>query len=363
MNRLRMDQILGVAAVALIAFGCIVVLRPFVTSLLWAAILCFSTWPLFVRLSKALGGRRTWAAGIMVFVIALLVVAPFAIAGTHLADNFSAAIEWVRTFKQNGLPPPPDWVRSIPLAGDSISGHWSELSANTGATMDLLKDILVKSESWILQHSLHLLEGILQLCLSVLISFFFYRDGEVVVEMLVAGIHKIAGDGTQHLLNVVGGTVKGVVYGIICTALAQGILAGIGFRIAGIPSSLLLGVLTFVLSFIPFGPPVVWLPVAGWLFFTGHPGYGVFMILWGVLVISGVDNLVRPYVISRDSKQSFALILLGVLGGIMAFGFIGLFIGPTLLAVGATLVRQFIARKRERKTEAGMHPAEADARN
>lgn len=353
MNKARTEQIVSLVAAGLIVFGCLIVLRPFVSSLLWAGILCFSTWPVFLRLKRALGDRRTLAAGLMVSVITLLVVAPFVVAGARLADNFAVAIDWLRTFKQAGLPPPPDWVRSIPLAGESLSAHWVDLSANTGATMDLLKELLVKSNSWILQNSLLLLEGILRLCLSVLISFFFYRDGEAVVEMITAGLHKVAGDDTQHLLHVVGSTVKGVVYGILCTALAQGVLAGIGFKIAGLHSSLLLGALTFVFSFIPFGPPLVWIPVAIWLFVAGHPGAGVFMLLWGMLVVSGVDNFIKPYVISRDSKQSFALILLGVLGGIMAFGFIGLFIGPTLLAVGSTLVRQFIARKRARPAAAG----------
>ncbi len=357
MNKLRMEQILGVAAVALVAMGCLLVLRPFASALLWASILCFSTWPLFERLKRALGGRKGRAAGVMVLIISLLLIVPFTLVGTHLADNLSLVVDWFRVFKQDGLKPPPDWVKQLPLAGDLIARNWADLAANTERTMELLKQTLVKSELWLLRHSLAVLEGLAQLCLSVLIAFFFYRDGEAVVEMLVAGVRKIAGDDTQHLLATVGGTIKGVVYGVICTALAQGLAAGIGFRIAGIESALLLGFLTFILSFIPGGPPVVWVPVTAWLFFNSHPGMGAFMLVWGTLVISGVDNFVRPYVISRDTKQSFALILLGVLGGIIAFGFIGLFIGPTLLAVGATLIRQFVARKREPR---GARPAHHD---
>lgn len=352
MNQLRMERILGVAAVALVAIGCLFVLRPFASALLWASILCYSTWPLFERLKSAMGGRKGAAAGVMVLVIALLLIAPFVIVGFRLADNLTIAIEWFRSFQQEGLPPPPAWVARLPLVGDLVSGRWADLSENTEYTMELLRQGLARSQVWLLKHSVLLLEGLAQLCLSVLIAFFFYRDGETVVEMAVAGIRKIAGDDTQHLLTTVGGTVKGVVYGILCTALAQGVAAGVGFKIAGLDSALLLGFLTFFLSFVPAGPPLVWVPVTLWLFYAGHPGLGVFMGVWGFLVISGVDNLVRPYLISRDTKQSFALVLLGVLGGILAFGFIGLFIGPTLLAVGATLIRQFVARKREGKPPA-----------
>lgn len=342
-----MDQILGVAAVGLVAMGCLLVLRPFASALLWASILCFSTWPLFERLKRAMGGHKNRAAGVMVLLIALLLIAPFILVGVYLADNLNIAIEWFRQFKQEGVPPPPEWVAQLPVVGDLISSNWTDLAENTERTAELLRQLFVKSETWLLKHSLSFLEGLAQMCLSVLIAFFFYRDGETVVEMLVAGVRKIAGDDTQHLLATVGGTIKGVVYGILCTAVAQGLAAGIGFRIVGLNSALLLGFMTFLFSFVPGGPPVIWLPVAGWLFFTGQIGWGIFMLAWGFFVISGVDNIVRPYVISRDTKQSFALILLGVLGGIIAFGFIGLFIGPTLLAVGATLIRQFIARKRD----------------
>lgn len=344
MKPIRIERIFGIAAAMLVALGCIVVLRPFMSAILLASILCFSTWPLFQRVKRAMPGRNGLAAGLMVLLITLVLVGPFALVSTHLVDNLRIATEWFRDFKKAGLPDPPDWIRGIPLAGDAISSHWQDLAENTEKTVALLKELFVKSESWLLHHSLALIEGIVQLCLSVLISFFFYRDGEAVVAKLVAGVKRIAGDGTQHLIATIGGTVKGVVYGILGTALLQGIVAGIGFWICGIESALLLGFLIFVLSFIPGGPPTVWVPVTVWLFTQGHPGLGTFMIIWGIFIITGVDHVIRPYLISRDTKQSFALILLGILGGILAFGFVGLFIGPTLLAVGRTILQQFISR-------------------
>ena len=146
MNKIRMEQILGVAAVALVTMGCLLVLRPFTSALLWASILCFSTWPLFERLKRALGGRKGRAAGVMVFIISLLLIVPFTLVGTHLADNLSLVVDWFRVFKQDGLKPPPDWVRQLPVVGDLIARNWADLAANTERTMDLLQQTLVKSE-------------------------------------------------------------------------------------------------------------------------------------------------------------------------------------------------------------------------
>jgi predicted PurR-regulated permease PerM len=137
-----------------------------------------------------------------------------------------------------------------------------------------------------------------------------------------------------------------VVYGILGTALAQGILAGMGLWISGVPAPLLLGLLTFFLSLIPMGPPLVWIPATLWLFYRGDPGWGVFMGMWGAVIVSGVDNLLKPYLISRGSNLPFVLVFLGVFGGVIAFGFIGIFLGPTLLAVGYALLQDWSAQKK-----------------
>ncbi len=207
--------------------------------------------------------------------------------------------------------------------------------------------LVSSSKGWLFARGLDVGQGIFQLSLSVFISFFFYRDGAVVVEKFHDVAKRIVGDRTHHLLGVVGGTVKGVVYGILGTAIAQGILAGIGLWIAGVPLPLLLGLLTFFLSLIPMGPPLVWAPATVWLIYHGRVGWGVFLGIWGLLVISGIDNLLKPYLISRGSKLPFALVFLGVLGGMIAFGFIGIFLGPTLLAVGYSLIQEWSAPKTE----------------
>jgi predicted PurR-regulated permease PerM len=187
--------------------------------------------------------------------------------------------------------------------------------------------------------------GIVQLTLSVLIAFFLYRDGDALAARLRGAVGRIAGERGQHLVGVAGSTMRGVVYGILGTAIAQGVVAGIGFWIAGVPAAPLLGLATFVLSPVPIGPPLVWFPAALWLFSHGSTGWGIFMLIWGVAVVSSVDNVIKPMIISRGSNLPFILVLLGVLGGVVAFGFIGVFLGPTLLAIGFALLQDWSAAR------------------
>jgi predicted PurR-regulated permease PerM len=181
--------------------------------------------------------------------------------------------------------------------------------------------------------------GVAQVSLAVFVSFFLYRDGQYIVVALSNALNKLIGaEQSLSVADTVSRTVRGVMYGLLGTALAQALVAAIGFAIAGVPAVLLLSVLVFVSSLIPVGPPVIWGGAAVWLFAHGSTGWGIFMLVWGFFMISGVDNVVRPMLISRGSSLPFLLTLLGVLGGVIAFGFVGLFIGPTLLAVGYSLM-------------------------
>lgn len=163
-------------------------------------------------------------------------------------------------------------------------------------------------------------------------------------EQLSTAVVRIGGERGATLLNLAGNTVRGVVYGILGTALVQAVIAGIGFAVAGVPGVGVLTLLTFFLSIVPMGPPLVWGPAVFWLFHQGETGWGIFMIIWGVGV-SSIDNFIKPWLISRGSTMPFLLILFGVLGGAIAFGFIGVFLGPTLLAVAYRIIQEWFGRK------------------
>jgi predicted PurR-regulated permease PerM len=340
----RFERLASLVAIGLVIIGCVVVLLPFVSALLWATVLCYCTWPLFLRLERLLGRRRTLAAVVMTFLISVVVVVPFVFAGITLAENVARIGSLFRSLRDVAPAEAPAWIRKLPLIGAQAADYWGDLLSNADQLSDTARQIAIRVGGWLLRHSLDLAKGVGQLALSALIAFFFYRDGERMVARVVTGGRRIAGDSTQRYLAVIDRTVKGVVYGIIGTAFAQGIAGTLGFWIAGVPSPFMFGLLTFFLALVPAGPPLVWVPVTIWIFSQGRIGWGVFMTLWGLFVISGIDNLVRPYLMSRGTQQPFINVLLGAIGGVLAFGFIGIFIGPTLLAVGYCLVQEFSAK-------------------
>lgn len=342
----RIEFIAGLTMLTLLAVGCLVVLRPFLSAILWALILCFSTWPIYTWVLSKLDGRPTAAAMVMTILVALVLVVPLAVLGATLAEHVAGVVQVVRELLEEGLPEPPDWVLDVPLFGEDLHGQWLRLAHNDAAFAMTVEPYVGRARDWMLRSGANLGQGAIELTLSVLICFFFYRDGREAAAKLHSGVRRLAGDRAQHLLDVTGSTIKGVVYGIMGTAFAQGSLAGIGLWIAGVPGALLLGFLTFILSLIPGGPPFVWLPATAWLFYSGSPGWGIFMGFWGLVVVSGVDNVIKPWLISRESRLPILLVFLGVLGGVIAFGFIGIFLGPTLLAVGFTLLQQWVSSTR-----------------
>jgi predicted PurR-regulated permease PerM len=351
------EQILGTGALALLGIGCIVVLWPFLSALLWAAVLCFSTWPVYVWLERMLRGRRTLAALVMTLLVALIVVAPFAIVVATLADSVASLVTAANRVLEQGPPSPPAWVAQLPLVGERLAVYWQGLAYNAPAFVVELTKLIRPATDLAVASGAVLGVGFLELVLSVFIAFFFYRHGRQMAAYVRGSSERIAGTRARHLLAVAGSTVTGVVYGLLGTALAQGLLAGIGFWIAGVPQAFLLGFLTFILSFVPAAPPLVWGSVALWLFFQGEVGWGFFIAAWGLLLISSIDNVLRPYLLTQANSLPVLLSFFGFLGGILAFGFIGVFLGPVLLAVGYTLFLEWHAAKEEELSAPRKSPA------
>jgi predicted PurR-regulated permease PerM len=317
-----------------------VVVWPFMSSLMWAAILTFTTWPVYQRVLAWWQGQRTWAALTMTIMATLVMVLPFVIVGMSMADDVrtlgSAAKGWVEA----GLPEPPTWLGRVPVLGPYAARTWHTFAGDSQRMLSATKFLIEPAAAGLITGGLVLGRGILELSVSILIAFFLYRDGVFMAERVTHGVGRLAGERGEHLLLLAGNTVRGVVYGILGTALVQGAMAGAGFLIAGVPGAAVLALLTFLLSIIPMGPPLVWIPVTIWLFSRGQIGWGIFMGIWGMLV-SSVDNVVKPWLISKGSAMPFILIFFGVIGGALAFGFIGVFLGPTLLAVGYSVVQEW----------------------
>lgn len=338
--RPKFEQGLGWIILALLFGGCLLVVLPFVSAALWAVVLSIACWPLHRRLVNALRGRRTLAALLMALAMICVILLPFVVMGLTLGDSINELSAAARHWANDRPANPPAWLGQVPLVGHQATEYWQSLMADRAKLAETAKSLIEPVSRWLLSTGFALGLGLIQLALSILIAFFLFRDGEAAGKRVVTAVERIAGERGTHLLTVAGNTVRGVVYGILGTALVQAVMAGIGFLIAGVPGAALLALLTFFLSVAPVGPPLVWLPVALWLFSQGSTGWGIFMLVWGVGV-SSVDNFVKPWIISQGSDMPFLLIFFGVIGGALAFGFIGVFLGPTLLAVGYRLVTEW----------------------
>jgi predicted PurR-regulated permease PerM len=337
----RVEQILQVSAIVLLVVGCLLVLQPFLGAILAAAILCFSTWPVYRFIEDRTGGRRWLAALAMTLLILLVLVVPLALIALSFRDDVPLLIENARELFARGLPGPPEWVAGIPLVGEPLDASWRELAESRDKLAEVLKRFSQPASEFLVRAGLIIAEGVLQLTLIAFIGYFFYRDGAALVEALRNALSRVAGDLTERLMGIVGGTITGVVYGIVGTGLAQAVVALVGFLIAGVPGAVMLASLVFILSIIPAGPALIWVGATVWLAYNDQTGWAIFMALWGFFVISGIDNIVKPLLISRGAAMPFVLVLLGVFGGVLAFGFVGIFLGPTLLAVGFNLVRRW----------------------
>ena len=350
------------AAVVILVVGCYLVLNPFIPAILFAAVVCSASWPLYVRMRSVLWNIPSVAALAMTLLLTLLVIGPAVLLAVNLTDNVAALIDNIKSMINGGPIKPPSWIRDIPWIGDMLAAYWQRLASSGESLLTQWSVFLGPARNFVVGAGKAAGEGLLQLVLASFIGFFFYRDGEALVLAIRQLLNKIAGDLGADLLETIDSTVTGVIHGIFGTALAQALVALTGFLIAGVPAAFLLGVLTFFLSIIPVGPPLVWGGASLWLLYHDQMGWAIFMALWGFLVISSIDNLVKPYLISRSSNLPLLLIVLGVFGGVIAFGFIGLFIGPPLLAVGLTLVQFWISRRsgdedaQENAGEAGSLP-------
>ncbi len=340
--RTTLERNLGWAMLAILLGGCLLVLMPFVSAAIWAAVLSFSVWPLYGRLVGLLGGRSTLAASLMALGLICLILVPFVIVGVTLADNVEELTTATRRFVDAGPPAPPEWLATVPGAGQRAVDYWQSLAADRPKLLGAVERLIAPLSGWLLAGGLAMGRGLAELALSILIAFFFLCDGGAVAARLNKAVERVGGERGPHLLELAGNTVRGVVYGILGTALVQALMAGIGFLIAGIPGAFLLALMTFFLSAVPFGPALIWLPAALWLFQQNLTGWGIFMVIWGVGV-SSVDNFVKPWIISQGSAMPFLLIFFGTVGGALAFGLIGVFIGPTLLAVGFRLVAEWVS--------------------
>ena len=336
----------GITAVVIVVAACLFILRPFISAALWAAILCFCTWPLFTRLTAELRGRRTLAALLATLLLAAIFVVPVVILASRISANTVEIVEASRKLIHQGPPASPAWVASVPIVGPQLATRWSVLANNSAERLAAVTKWLPVLKDAVLGSAHALAAGLVQILLSLLMVFLFYCNGEAAANRLNFTINRIGGAEGIHLLDVAVTTIRAVLFGVLGTALLQGVLAGVGFVVAGVPGAALLAFLIFVVAAFPGGPLVVAVFPVFWLYRQGAIEWAIFIAIW-MLIVGNLDSFLRPLLIARGGgDMPLILVLFGVIGGAMAFGLIGLFLGPTLLAVGYTMFIEWSSDRR-----------------
>jgi predicted PurR-regulated permease PerM len=335
----HVQKVLGLALLFALGAGCAVVLQPFFLAILWAAILVISTWPVYLRIERLVNGRRTLAALLTTLLLSTVLLLPLVLLGVRLTDNVVHLADAVRSAVKDGLPPPPPaWLAKVPLVGGRLEASWLAAANDPQVLHDTVQSRIGPIQSWLLARGSDVAQGLVQLSLSLVTAFFFYRDGPAVVRAVQAIMTRIAGERSHRLSAAAATTINGVVRGLLGTSFIQAILAAAGYWVAGIPGAIFLGFVSFFLTLIPAGLALIWLPAAIWLVSKGEKEWGAFVAVWG-FIVGALDNVLRPYLMR--SPLPFLLLLLGVIGGALSFGLVGIFVGPTLLAVGYSLLQEW----------------------
>ena len=318
------------------------VLQPFIVPVAWAGIIAYATWPLYRRLRASMRRYPTLAALLMTLMLTAALVLPALWLASLLRTELGTAISTVTGAIRAGTLALPDFIRNLPWAGDALQRLLEQLTGdpeNFGTQMN----------TWVrqgLDQAVALIGDVgrnaAKLGFALITVFFFYRDGDKVLIQVQKVLRRFLGERVDGYLVAVGSMTKAVVWGLVATALAQGVVAGLGYWWAGVAAPILLSAVTALIAMIPFGTPFAWGSIGIWLLISGDTVGGIGLLLWGALVVSWVDNLVRPLVISNATRIPFVLVMFGVLGGLAAFGLVGLFLGPVVLAVLMAVWREWM---------------------
>lgn len=336
----RVLLFIGLAALGYLTFS---VISPFFIPMAWAAILVFVTWPIYRRIYKRVGQRPNLAAALMTFMLTLVLLGPLAWLVALLQAEIRTIYGHLGEFlAQEQLPISPKLGTVAPWLYDELQRWWTQTHVSPEAAKESIRSIasLGLPQAKLLAGGIG--RNMAKLAFTVFTAFFFYRDGLALMQHTRRALSLIAPGQGERYVKAAGDMTRAVVFGIVLTALAQAALAGAGYAVAGAPNPIFLALITFLVALVPFGTPFAWGGVSLWLLASGDTFSAVGLLFWGAFVVSSVDNIIRPLVISNATKVSFLLIMFGVLGGLTAFGMIGLFVGPVILAVMLAIWKEWL---------------------
>lgn len=336
------ERVILISLLAALVLACLHIVRPFIGPMMWGVIIAVSTWRPYEILRERLGNRKKLAATIMAVGLLVVLVAPLSMLLTSLAEGIAAVAGLLRDLTQVVIPPPPDWLAPLPIVGKVLDERWREAMVDLPAALTRLQPYIGTAASYGLSWGAGLGFAVVQFFIAVIIAAILYVTGDTATKVLRRFVTRIGGDHHQGLVDVAAQTIRGVAAGIIFTSFIQAVLLWFGLFAVGAPGPVVLSFLTFFLLVLQLPNFLVWLPVVVWLGYKGDTVSAVFLFAWGFFIVSTIDNFIRPYLISQGAKLPLLLIFVGVIGGLFAYGFIGLFIGATLLGVGYTLFRSWL---------------------
>jgi predicted PurR-regulated permease PerM len=323
--------------------ACFWILRPFLPAIIWATTLVVATWPIMLTVQRRLWNRRWLAVTVMTIAILVIFVIPFWLAITTIADNFDRIVEWVTSLSAFKLPPPPLWLSTVPFFGNRAASFWDSV-ASSG-----MEPLVARAApyaggvaSWFVAALGGLGIVLVQFLLTVAVAAVMFVNGEQAAIAARRFGHRLAGQRGEQSVRLAGQAIRSVALGVVVTALAQSLLGGVGIALAGVPFAAVLTAVMFMLCLAQLGPLPLLVPAIIWLYWSGETGLGTFLLVWSVL-LSTADSVVRPLLIRKGAHLPLILLLAGVIGGLIAFGLVGLFLGPVVLAVGYTLLQSWMA--------------------
>lgn len=334
---------LAVLFIGAILVTCIWVMLPFLPAIIWATTLVIATWPLMLWVQRHTGNRRSLTAVIMTLVLLLILIVPSWLAVSAVVANTDEIGNMVRTVLSLRLPPPPPWLADMPLVGARATEIWTRLAADRlEALKPQLTPYMGAVTQWVASTAGSLGSMFLHFLLTTLIAAILYLGGEKAAAQIIRFGRRLGGDRGEMAVRLAAQAIRSVALGVVVTAVAQSAIACIGLLIVGIPFATVLTALIFLLCLIQLGPALVMVPAVAWMYYSGDTLWATVLLAFAIIA-STIDQLIRPILIRRGANLPVLLILAGVIGGLIAFGMLGIFIGPTVLGVAYTLLNAWMA--------------------
>jgi predicted PurR-regulated permease PerM len=340
---------LSVVFISLFIFASFWVVRPFITAFIWATTIVVATWPLMLGLQEWLWGKRRLAVLVMTLVLLLVLLVPLSLAVFTILDKADAIVAWVRSLAAFTVPPPPQWIENIPLLGTKLADRWQQLAALSPEELSAqLAPHAGKIVRWFATQAGSAGWMIFQFLLTVIIAAILYANGDAAAAGVKAFSRRLAGQKGEEAAVLAARAIRGVALGVVLTAIIQSILGGIGLAVTGVPAATVLTAVMFILCVAQIGPSLVLIPSVILLYWKGETLWGTLLLVWAVPVAL-LDSFLRPTLIRRGASLPLLLIFAGVIGGLIAFGIIGLFIGPVVLAVAYTLLKAWVSDEAQKQ--------------